>query len=1121
MKSPETTPAAIFARAMEFSPGPLRTTYLDESCGIGTPLRNDVEALIQMEEDPTGFFAPQNTGAKTRFASGIHEPEGNRIGRYKLLQRIGEGGCGIVYLAEQTSPVRRKVALKIIKLGLDSRSVVARFEAERQALALMDHPNIARVLDAGATEIGRPYFVMELVRGTKITTYCDENQLSIQDRLSLFIQVCQAVQHAHQKGIIHRDLKPSNILVTIRDGVAPIPKVIDFGIAKATGDLRLTDKTLFTQMEILVGTPAYMSPEQADLNASDIDTRSDIYSLGVLLYELLTGRPPFDADVLATSGIDAMRKTIREQEPIAPSTRISSLFGKDLTDLAQRHASYAPRLISMVRGDLDWIVLKALEKDRNRRYQTASALANDVERYLRDELVAARPPSQSYRLGKMIRRHRVMFGATAAVLTSLIAGLSIAVWQYSEKSAALLRESIAKEERLKEYADAVARAYASEIRLIQDALVANNFGRARSLLQSQVQSTNTLILRGWEWRHMWDLSQSDPHFELVSRHPVPNPICGLSLSADGRHLATTEHGHGDIMLWDVLERKPATHLSHNPHNALVEFSPTAPLLAFTTEIVVGDTHQCGVSFWNVRESQAIRSLSLPDRCKGLAFSADGSQLLTLTGNATREYTVWNVRDGSPAIRKPAPPLAGTIGTPFAANTTLSQIACGLDGGRIQLIESSTARVLWEITRPNAFVDSIALSPDGTTVAVGFRKSVPWIELFATDSGVSKLRLDCPTGYPIDLLFTSDSQSLWSAHSDQIIRRWKLADGSPERTLHGHRMEVWRLDMLTDQRSLVSGSKDGQLLVWDTAAPKLNRDPLRIPNVAWHGWRFTTNSSAIITCDANGVVRKLTGSQFEIHQPLVDVGNNPFDVLLEDHGRQIATSDSTGNVTVWDLQTRKPRIEFSTGPTPVHFWNFTRNGNGLVVIHGKDSTLREWDLVTGHVLPSAPSDSDWHVRGSFPVSRHFLSKGWSAPLPTAENASEAKPGERNLKALDGALSPDGKWLAFGHHQGSVQVIDPITRHSIMDLRGIMHAVHSVAFSPDGLRIVAGSDGREGVRMWDTATRQELITLGVEGVSMFMTAFSPDGNWLGSLSGNGELYLWRASSWDEIAVLPGRK
>src|SRR4051812_21336509 len=316
------------------------------------------------------------------------EKPGDRIGRYKILQQIGEGGCGVVYMAEQSEPVRRRVALKVIKLGMDTRSVIARFEAERQALAMMDHPNIAKVLDAGATETGRPFFVMELVRGVKITDYCDETKLSTRERLDLFVQVCAAVQHAHQKGIIHRDLKPSNILVTINDGV-PVPKVIDFGIAKATTGQQLTDKTLFTAFEQFIGTPAYMSPEQAVMTSLDIDTRSDIYALGVLLYELLTGRTPFDPKELLQAGFDEMRRTIREKEPERPSTRLSTMLEADLTSVAQRRHSDAPKLIHALRGDLDWIVMKALEKDRTRRFETANAMAVDIQRYLHDEPVTA------------------------------------------------------------------------------------------------------------------------------------------------------------------------------------------------------------------------------------------------------------------------------------------------------------------------------------------------------------------------------------------------------------------------------------------------------------------------------------------------------------------------------------------------------------------------------------------------------------------------------------------------------------------------------------------------------------------------------------------------------------
>ena len=366
------------------------------------------------------------------------------IGRYKLLERVGEGGFGVVYVAEQQEPVKRRVALKIIKLGMDTRQVVARFEAERQALALMDHPNIAKVLDAGATATGRPYFLMELVRGIKFTDYCDQNNLSTRARLELFVRVCHAIQHAHQKGIIHRDIKPSNILVTLHDGV-PVPKVIDFGIAKATQG-ELTDKTVYTQLQQFVGTPAYMSPEQAEMSGLDIDTRSDIYSLGVLLYELLTGLTPFDQHDLLKAGVDGMRRMIRELEPVRPSTRVSSLHGEERTTTAKRRGEDAPRLIHLLRGDLDWIVMKALEKDRTRRYETANGLAMDIGRYLSNEPVVARPPSKLYRFQKMARRNKLAFAAASAVAAALVLGLGVSTWMFLNEKAARKRAVIAERE---------------------------------------------------------------------------------------------------------------------------------------------------------------------------------------------------------------------------------------------------------------------------------------------------------------------------------------------------------------------------------------------------------------------------------------------------------------------------------------------------------------------------------------------------------------------------------------------------------------------------------------------------------------------------------------------------
>jgi serine/threonine protein kinase/Tfp pilus assembly protein PilF len=436
---------AVFDGAVQLPPEQ-REAYLKATCAADVNLMARVLDLIRVHEqgggplDEPAVPPPKKTMVLT--LPPVENP-GDKIGHYKILQLIGEGGCGSVFMAEQEQPVRRRVALKIIKLGMDTKEVIARFEAERQALALMEHPNIAKVLDAGATDAGRPYFVMELVRGIKITDYCDQNNLDTPDRLKLFAQVCRAIQHAHQKGIIHRDIKPSNILVTLHDGV-PVPKVIDFGIAKATNQ-RLTDKTLFTQFEQFIGTPAYMSPEQAEMSGLDIDTRSDVYSLGVLLYELLTSRTPFDPKELMAAGLDAMRRAIREQEPQKPSTKLSTMLDADLTTVArQRHAA-APKLIHLVKGDLDWIVMKSLEKDRTRRYETASSFAGDIENFLKNEPVIARPPSTVYRFEKLVRRNKLAFTAAAAVAASVIIGLVVSTWLFiREKEARRLADSEAK-----------------------------------------------------------------------------------------------------------------------------------------------------------------------------------------------------------------------------------------------------------------------------------------------------------------------------------------------------------------------------------------------------------------------------------------------------------------------------------------------------------------------------------------------------------------------------------------------------------------------------------------------------------------------------------------------------
>ncbi len=632
----------LFSAAAEMATPEMRAAFLDRECAGDAPLRARVEALLKSINDENRPFmrgpalpdgiAPIAEGPGGTVIVPVTEKAGDRIGRYKLLQQIGEGGCGVVYMAEQEEPVRRRVALKVIKLGMDTKQVVARFEAERQALAMMDHQNIAKVLDAGATDPGRPFFVMELVRCTKITEFCDQQKLSTRERLDLFIQVCHAIQHAHQKGIIHRDLKPSNILVTMIDG-QPVPKVIDFGIAKATNQQRLTDKTLFTAFEQFIGTPAYMSPEQAEMSGVDIDTRSDIYSLGVLLYELLTGRTPFDAGELHRAGLDEIRRIIREVEPPKPSTRLTQeLVGADVRKLKSLAASGEPaseeevrassrrllqikELIHLVRGDLDWIVMKCLEKSRAHRYETANALGMDLQCHLGNEPIVARPPSNLYRLQKLIRRNKLAFAAAGAVVIALLLGVVVSGWQAvratrAEREQRSLREEAVASRQKAEAAgkSALAQAERAEASAIETKM---------TLAASDFSQAVRLITEG---------NRSDA-LAYLTRSLSANPTNDAALSRLGTLL--TYHS------WTVL----TLIFKHNGSVRSAQFSPDG-------KRIVTASGDFTARVWDAQTGQALMEpVKHSGGLNSAQFSPDGKRIVTASEDRTAR--VWDVVSAQP------------------------------------------------------------------------------------------------------------------------------------------------------------------------------------------------------------------------------------------------------------------------------------------------------------------------------------------------------------------------------------------------------------------------------------------------------------------------------------------
>ncbi len=1131
MNEPANPEVEILNTALELCE-PERSAYLGKACAGDVALRQRVKALLNAHEQAGGFLSapPARVDFKRTMLMNVlpTEKPGDKIGHYKLLQQIGEGGCGVVYMAEQEEPVRRRVALKVIKLGMDTKEVIARFEAERQALALMDHPNIAKVLDAGATRTGRPYFVMELVRGIKITDYCDENKISTEERLKLFIQVCQAIQHAHQKGIIHRDIKPSNILVTVNDGV-PVPKVIDFGIAKATQG-RLTDKTLFTAFEQFIGTPAYMSPEQAVMTSLDIDTRSDIYSLGVLLYELLTGKTPFDSNELFQAGFDAMRHIIREKEPPKPSTRLSTMLDAERTVTATHRHTDPPKLIHLVRGDLDWIVMKSLEKDRARRYETANGFAADIQRHLTNEPVVARPPSTGYRTLKFVRRNKVVAVMSTAVTLALLVGLVAALAGFAQARRERDHAQAARNEAVEQKLRADQGAAENHRRLVLQYLANGNrsvdagnvfgalpwFGRALEVDQADPVQAEMHRLR------IDTIIQQSP--KLVAFCALGKVVKSAEFSCDSSRF-TTASGDGTARVWNANTGEPITPPLKHAGVVSARFSPDGRWVATASS---DGTAQV----WNAATGEPrTPPLRHKKGLRSVTFSPDGRWVLT----ASEDYTaqVWDAATGQPS----GPPLQDTA--------ILSNAEFSPDGSRIFTVTSRGGIHLW-ILSPEGLAtssfnfggDAPAFSPDGKRLATIVTKNLLTVfdvmtgkQVFTAKGGGGLRRAvfspdgkrivtlgensqvwDADTGAPITAVlqasvvaldggFSPDGRTVMTAGADYAVRFWDPLTGLKVATPLTHSDRVRTASFSPDGRRVLTGCDNGTVRVWDLAGTELASLPVRHSDLV-HRIAFHPDSRRVLTVDVAGgaVFWDLeTGRKIEsVLTNLAGVSSAEFSA----DGQRVAVAYIRGEAQVFDLISGAPTTPPLVHQGPVNYATFSPDGSRLATA-SQDGSARIWDLRSGSLIS--------RMEHSQPVSYVTFTPDGKSVVTVILNSREGLVRGSTMTHSPANGSTPGT-------NATVQRWDAATGKSLGVPINIEQPVSWVSFSPDRRFFVTSSsdtssfgDGRSPwTFVWEIEHGSKVTPALSHSDALVDSSFSSDGKSVLTSAGGGSVRIWDATT-----------
>ncbi|MFK7959655.1 MAG: WD40 repeat domain-containing serine/threonine protein kinase [Phycisphaerales bacterium] len=1123
----QTPPRAmeILGQAIELAPGE-RPGFLASACQGDEGLRAEVQSLLAAHERAGGFLAEPGLGPAdetSAFAAAArdflgpsgagHDPAamlGTTIGRYTLRQVIGEGGHGTVYMAEQTEPVRRRVALKLIKPGMDSQQVLARFDAERQALALMDHSGIATVLDGGTTEQGRPYFVMELVRGTPITEFCDASNLPPRERLILMIDVIGAVQHAHQKGVIHRDLKPANILVTLEGG-RPVPKVIDFGIAKAIHG-PLTERTLFTEFRQMVGTPQYMSPEQAEMSSIDVDTRTDVYALGVVLYELLVGSPPFSADELAEAGLAGMQRMLKDVEPPRPSVRLSTLGGAAST-VAVARSIEPDGLRKLVRGELDWIVMTAMDKDRRRRYQAAAEMAADLRRYLEDEPVSAAPPSAAYRTLKFVRRHRTAVAAAAAVGLSLVIGATAATVfaVRARESASLAREAsanardAASEARLRA-AENERLVYAVSLQAADAAIRNGDPDEARRRL-----SACAAPARGWAWAwinreatdpsvaigehaepgirdvayspdgrllasvgtdrvvRIWDLAGGQPMHAMAGH---ADTVTGAAFSPDGRRLATCSADR-TVRVWDVMRGSEiATLAGHTSWVSGVAWDPRGTWFASAG----GDSN---VLIWDAETLEVRARLGgYAHDVWGIDASPDGARLATSTGDG--QLVVWDVASGERTLERTVSDF-GIWSVEYSPDGERVVVA-GFDN-RATVRDAASGDLRLELGGSNLPVRAATFTTDGRFVIVaGFGA----LRTFDAASGEPVARSLSEQGDLHAVAMHPQGQSLATGGTTADVRRWGSEEIAGPIELVGHRDLVFEVVAAPGGAMLYTAGADGSVRAWDrrTGGLEWSRS---IERGGAFSVDVTPDGSTVITTGGDGMIRSWDAADGSPRWT-VPFGGRARNLSIAPDGRVFASGAAPGSGAVAAIR----RVD---------------TGEVVHELAGHRGALARMAFSrTGDVLATTSTDGTvivWSVDDGTPMAKLDASEAASgAGSETGSAAGAGAVGTPNSVCF----GPGEGQLLVGHTGGTLVTWEWRSERIVRQVAAHNATIGAVDLSADGRRILTAAWHNPELRIWDADTGERLLEIDTHITGLSDARFLPGAPAIAASGMQGRVRVW---------------